>query len=167
MWRFKGRCASAQEKIEEKVKKLNIDAAQLLAMNDQQIRERFHNVDFVVKLREKIEKEEKSALTEAKLSKYKMCPKCRAPIDKYEGYYLFYRLELLHAFIIFKILSKFIRCNKVTCICGAIMCYICGKQITGYEHFNATGAKCNLWSGGAYGENIAGRVMERQMHEVN
>nr|XP_031826139.1 uncharacterized protein LOC116424202 isoform X2 [Nomia melanderi] len=27
-------------------------------------------------------------------------------------------------------------CNKITCSCGAIMCYICDKQIEGYGHFN-------------------------------
>ncbi|XP_076679447.1 uncharacterized protein LOC143374821 [Andrena cerasifolii] len=27
-------------------------------------------------------------------------------------------------------------CNKITCSCGALMCYICDKPVEGYEHFN-------------------------------
>ena len=27
-------------------------------------------------------------------------------------------------------------CNKITCSCGALMCYICDKPVTGYQHFN-------------------------------
>lgn len=30
-------------------------------------------------------------------------------------------------------------CNKMTCVCGQSMCYICKEAITGYEHFNANG----------------------------
>ncbi|XP_060832770.1 uncharacterized protein LOC132916633 [Bombus pascuorum] len=27
-------------------------------------------------------------------------------------------------------------CNKITCVCGCMMCYLCDEEITGYEHFN-------------------------------
>ncbi|KAG5320815.1 RN216 ligase, partial [Pseudoatta argentina] len=41
-------------------------------------------------------------------------------------------------------------CNKMTCICGAQMCYICDKPVTDYKHFQGQGAKCSnlcpLWS---------------------
>ncbi|EZA54896.1 E3 ubiquitin-protein ligase RNF216 isoform X2 [Ooceraea biroi] len=43
-------------------------------------------------------------------------------------------------------------CNKMTCVCGAQMCYICDKPVTNYEHFRGQGASpsnsklCPLWS---------------------
>lgn len=27
-------------------------------------------------------------------------------------------------------------CNKITCVCGCKMCYLCDEEITGYAHFN-------------------------------
>jgi hypothetical protein len=53
-------------------------------------------------------------MAEAKIRK---CPKCKTPIIKSDG------------------------CNKMTCRCGAKMCYICSKQLTGnnpYGHFCQT-----------------------------
>ena len=41
--------------------------------------------------------------------------------------------------------KKFVKesgCNKITCACGALVCYICRREITGYEHFCQT-AHCN------------------------
>ncbi|XP_050735752.1 bromodomain-containing protein 4B-like isoform X2 [Eriocheir sinensis] len=42
-------------------------------------------------------------------------------------------------------------CNKMTCSCGTVMCYLCKKVITdGYNHFEQRGgfvsSKCPLWS---------------------
>ncbi|XP_011700525.1 PREDICTED: uncharacterized protein LOC105457516 isoform X2 [Wasmannia auropunctata] len=41
-------------------------------------------------------------------------------------------------------------CNKMTCTCGAQMCYICDKPVTDYRHFQGQGAECSnlcpLWS---------------------
>uniref|UniRef100_A0AAR5P8U4 RING-type domain-containing protein n=2 Tax=Dendroctonus ponderosae TaxID=77166 RepID=A0AAR5P8U4_DENPD len=35
-------------------------------------------------------------------------------------------------------------CNKMTCTCGASMCYICSQLISGYEHFDVLDGKCDL-----------------------
>lgn len=54
------------------------------------------------------------------------------------------------------------RCNKVVCICGCMLCYVCGQKISGYDHFQDN-VKCVLWSnttGPAY------RVPERPRHEA-
>ncbi|XP_074643151.1 E3 ubiquitin-protein ligase RNF14-like [Tubulanus polymorphus] len=46
----------------------------------------------------------------------KKCPKCGIPIEKISG------------------------CNKVTCaMCGSFMCWVCGRQIKGYDHFSSSG----------------------------
>ncbi|XP_013407485.1 E3 ubiquitin-protein ligase RNF14 isoform X2 [Lingula anatina] len=51
----------------------------------------------------------------------KRCPKCQAPIYKFSG------------------------CNKVVCTnCSTMMCFLCGKKIQGYDHFQD--AKCELFA---------------------
>ncbi|XP_044269764.1 E3 ubiquitin-protein ligase RNF216-like isoform X1 [Tribolium madens] len=41
-------------------------------------------------------------------------------------------------------------CNRMTCSCGASMCYICEEPVTGYKHFNGNGGDrynlCPLYS---------------------
>eukprot|EP00611_Tribonema_gayanum_P019564 TRINITY_DN340_c4_g1_i1.p1 TRINITY_DN340_c4_g1~~TRINITY_DN340_c4_g1_i1.p1 ORF type:complete len:679 (-),score=238.88 TRINITY_DN340_c4_g1_i1:932-2968(-) len=48
------------------------------------------------------------AMTEAKI---RTCPKCKARFVKQDG------------------------CNKMTCACGTLICYICRALIKGYDHF--------------------------------
>ncbi|KAF2884008.1 hypothetical protein ILUMI_22126, partial [Ignelater luminosus] len=80
---------------------------------------------------EEVEKEEEvdirtyieNKMTEALLRK---CYKCGISFIKTEG------------------------CNKMTCSCGALMCYVCGKPVTNYQHFNGPGGDrfdlCPLYS---------------------
>eukprot|EP00842_Homolaphlyctis_polyrhiza_P006997 jgi/Hompol1/887/HPOL_002591-RA len=49
------------------------------------------------------------------------CPKCGNKFMKEEG------------------------CNKMTCPCGQISCYVCKKAIGGYDHFNNQPGGCPLW----------------------
>lgn len=41
-------------------------------------------------------------------------------------------------------------CNKITCTCGAYMCYLCDKRVTNYDHFRGQGSndltRCPLYS---------------------
>ncbi|KAL7303319.1 hypothetical protein TKK_0004509 [Trichogramma kaykai] len=41
-------------------------------------------------------------------------------------------------------------CNKMSCVCGALQCYVCDQLIKGYDHFNSQGSrntdKCPLWT---------------------
>ncbi|XP_005110492.1 E3 ubiquitin-protein ligase RNF14 [Aplysia californica] len=51
----------------------------------------------------------------------KKCPSCKIPVEKMGG------------------------CNKMTCKCSCIFCWICGKKIEGYSHFRSS--TCVLFPG--------------------
>jgi len=61
--------------------------ADLMLMTDEQIRERFgNNLNVVLCVKkEAVEADEKQKNNDF-INKYVRCPKCRSPIDKYEGY---------------------------------------------------------------------------------
>ncbi|KAJ3337431.1 hypothetical protein HDU93_001071 [Gonapodya sp. JEL0774] len=63
------------------------------------------------------------AMTQAMV---RTCPKCKSKYFKEEG------------------------CNKMTCpTCATCMCYVCDKQISGYDHFGNVPGKCKL-----YGDSV-------------
>ena len=37
-------------------------------------------------------------------------------------------------------------CNKITCRCGKLSCYLCGQKIKDYSHFGESPGKCKLWT---------------------
>ena len=37
-------------------------------------------------------------------------------------------------------------CNKITCRCGKLSCYLCGQKIKDYSHFGDSPGKCKLWT---------------------
>ena len=71
---------------------------------------------------EKDEKREKEKQLEEEqtMRMVKPCKRCNVDIQKTDG------------------------CNKMTCICGAYMCWLCGADISGlgYNHFTTNGSKC-------------------------
>lgn len=93
-----------------------------------------NNSDFILALRRKALAVE----GEDFLKMFPKCPSCKAPIQKSAG------------------------CNKITCICGTILCYVCRKKITGYDHFSSASNSCNLWNADA-----APRVPVRERNAVS
>ncbi len=57
----------------------------------------------------------------------KVCPSCGEAVQKSEG------------------------CNKMTCLCGTFFCYLCGKKIDGYSHFDN---RCELFTDVAHPQAI-------------
>lgn len=70
-------------------------------------------------LRRKMEEEIESKRLKKKCTN--KCPHCKAPVEKIGG------------------------CNKMTCKCGGIFCWVCGLPIKGYDHFRT--GKCVLFPG--------------------
>lgn len=73
-------------KIEKKLKNLKITMADLISMTDEQIRERFvNNLNVILRVKkEAVDVDEKQKNNDY-LQKFVRCPKCRSPIDKFEG----------------------------------------------------------------------------------
>lgn len=36
-------------------------------------------------------------------------------------------------------------CNKMTCRCGNTQCYICSRNVVGYDHFSDKPGRCHLY----------------------
>ncbi|XP_022801749.1 E3 ubiquitin-protein ligase RNF216-like [Stylophora pistillata] len=103
---------------------------------------------------------EKSAQKDVRLSyeermtmaKIRKCPKCGCEFTKSDG------------------------CNKMTCRCGATMCYVCRKPNIHYNHFcqhpkdpgkQCTNCKsCLLWSDPSEDDNHAVKELEKEAQEA-
>ena len=76
--------------MEEKLKTLQIDMADLMKLTDEDIKLRLGDSNSVLALKKKI----KAKQDDSFMKKFKTCPQCRAPIDRYSGYTNFF-FELL------------------------------------------------------------------------
>lgn len=88
--------------------------------------EKKHGKEQLAKVLEKWERELKHEYkSERYLAKNTVeCPKCSTPISKTDG------------------------CNKMVCkVCSALFCYLCGRAITGYAHFDTGGCGGKLFDG--------------------
>ena len=73
-------------KVEKKLKNLKISMADLISMTDEQIRERFgNNLNVVLRVKKEAVDANETQKNNDHLQKYVRCPKCRSPIDKFEG----------------------------------------------------------------------------------
>lgn len=80
-----GNCLSEEEIIEKKVKNLNLNAADLIKMTDAEIRARFKDSAYVLKLKDKTIQTVDLSANETFLRNFKACPDCKARIEKIEG----------------------------------------------------------------------------------
>ena len=67
---------------------MKITAEQLLKMSDEEMRIRFKNFEQVRVIKKEVEKEKEKENLNGFMKKYKICPKCKAPIEKFVGYYI-------------------------------------------------------------------------------
>lgn len=112
-----GKCLTQEQKLNDKLEAHNIKEKDLMEMTEAEIRTLFRDSNAIINIKKTaIQNKQDEAIL-----KFPKCPKCHAPVQRSSG------------------------CNKMTCLCGCSFCYICTKEIKGYEHFT-NNISCNLWT---------------------
>lgn len=81
----KGDCVTGEQKMNDKLKRLNLDAKTLLTMSDEDIKRYFKSAGAILNLKAQVHETNKLSELEMLLKKYLKCPQCKAYIEKIDG----------------------------------------------------------------------------------